>query len=123
MYYGKYSNVLKVETKLSPPAIHVFSNRKGQAAVSWNKVSKASGIEISYRKGNGAYKVLSSNLLNRKNKVYLCELAEGAPYTFRMRAYRLKNGKKGYSDYSGKTVVISQQGSVFRICQGYESFV
>lgn len=112
MYYGAYSKVLKVQTRLETPHMEVTSTRMGQAVVSWKKVSKASGLELSYRKGSEGYQTISNVTKNQNDRLFVSELQEGAAYTFRMRAYRVTDGKKVYSDYCNKTVVISSQGSV-----------
>ncbi len=111
-YYGAYSKVLKVQTKISAPGLSVVSERKGQARVSWGKVKKASGLELSYRKGKEGFKKVSNVSKNIGDTLYLFNMQEGASYTFRIRAYRESNGKKDYSAYCQKTVTISSQGSV-----------
>ena len=111
-YYGAYSKVLKVQTKVLSPDMQVVSNRMGQASVSWNKVKKASGLELSFRNGNGAYQKVSDVTRNSEGKLYMSQLQVGATYTFRMRAYRMVNGKKEYGDYTIRTAVISGQASV-----------
>lgn len=112
MYYGAYSKVLKVQTRVSAPRMSVVSERKGQVRVTWDQVKKASGLELSYRKGNGGFQKVSSVTANRGNTLYMGNFQEGASYTFRMRAYRESGGKKDYSAYCQKTVSISSQGSV-----------
>ncbi len=111
MYYGAYSKVCKAQTKVSAPSMNVVSERKGQARISWGKVKKASGLELSYRKGKGGFQKVSSVSENSGNTLYMGKLQEGASYTFRIRAYRETGGKKDYSAYCQRTVTISSQGS------------
>ena len=111
-FYGAYSKVLKVQTKVAAPKMSAVSERKSQVRVSWTKVKKATGLELSYRKGNESFQKLSSVSKNETNTTYIFNCQEGAAYTFRMRAYRESGGKKDYGPYSQQTVVISSQGSV-----------
>ena len=111
-FYGAYSKVLKVQTKVAAPKMSAVSERKSQVRVSWTKVKKATGLELSYRKGNESFQKLSSVSRNETNTTYIFNCQEGAAYTFRMRAYRESGGKKDYGPYSQQTVVISSQGSV-----------
>ncbi|MCI9006171.1 MAG: hypothetical protein HFH39_13275 [Lachnospiraceae bacterium] len=110
-FYGAYSKVLKVQTKVAAPKMSAVSERKSQVRVSWTKVKKATGLELSYRKGNESFQKLSSVSKNETNTTYIFNCQEGATYTFRMRAYRESGGKKDYGPYSQQTVVISSQGS------------
>ncbi len=110
-FYGAYSKVLKVQTKVAAPKMSVVSERKSQVRVSWTKVKKAAGLELSYRKGNESFQKFSSVSRNETNTTYIFNCQEGATYTFRMRAYRESGGKKDYGPYSQQTVVISSQGS------------
>jgi transglutaminase-like putative cysteine protease len=111
-FYGAYSKVLKVQTKVAAPKMSAVSERKSQVRVSWTKVKEATGLELSYRKGNESFQKLSSVSRNETNTTYIFNCQEGAAYTFRMRAYRESGGKKDYGPYSQQTVVISSQGSV-----------
>ena len=110
-YYGAYSKVLKVQTRVSAPSLSVVSERKGQARISWGKVKKASGLELSYRKGKEGFKKISKVSRNVGDTLYMFKLQEGASYTFRIRAYRESGGKKEYGPYCQRTVSISSQGS------------
>ena len=110
-FYGAYSKVLKVQTKVAAPKMSAVSERKSQVRVSWTKVKKAAGLELSYRKGNESFQKFSSVSRNETNTTYIFNCQEGATYTFRMRAYRESGGKKDYGPYSQQTVVISSQGS------------
>lgn len=109
-YYGDYSKVLKVKTLLAAPKMTVTSTQKGQAVMQFKKVKNATALEFSYREGKKAFTTIQ--LKNIDNKLYLSKLTEGAVYTFRMRAYVEKDGKKTYGNYTTKTVTISSKGSV-----------
>jgi transglutaminase-like putative cysteine protease len=107
--YGKYATGVKATTMLTTPKISVYSKRKGQARVSWQKVTGATGFELYYKKANGKYSKL--NVDKKVNMYFFVELKEGARYTFRLRAYKTVSGKKVYSGYSTKTVKISSKGA------------
>ncbi len=96
--YGAFSSVLSVTTKLRTPTVKVVSNAKGQARISWSKVSGASGYEIYYKKSSKAkYKKLKT--VNNPN-VRVCTvrgMKSGDRAYFRIRAFRKNGSKKVYS--------------------------
>lgn len=106
-YYSPYSKAVRVRTRFTQPKFKVSSTRKGQAVLSWNKVKKASGLELSYREGKGKYKKIKKVPNKTTNSICLKNLKPEATYTFRMRAYKKVNGKKVYSEYCTKKIKIS----------------
>lgn len=96
--YGAFSSVLNATTKLRTPNVKVVSNAKGQARISWSKVSGASGYEIYYKKSSGAkYKKLKT--VNNPN-VRVCTvrgMKSGDRAYFRIRAFRKNGSRKVYS--------------------------
>lgn len=96
--YGAFSSVLNATTKLRTPTVKVVSNAKGQARISWSKVSGASGYEIYYKKSSGAkYKKLKT--VNSPN-IRVCTvrgMKSGDRAYFRIRAFRKNGSKKVYS--------------------------
>lgn len=96
--YGAFSSVLNATTKLRTPTVKVASNAKGQARISWSKVSGASGYEIYYKKSSSAkYKKLKT--VNNAN-IRVCTvrgMKSGDRAYFRVRAFKKNGSKKVYS--------------------------
>lgn len=104
--YGAFSSVLSATTKLRTPTVKVVSNAKGQARISWSKVSGATGYEIYYKKTAGAkYKKLKT--VNNAN-VRVCTvrgMKSGDRAYFRVRAFRKNGSKKVYSSLNPLKVI------------------
>ena len=104
--YGAFSAVLNATTKLRTPNVKVVSNAKGQARISWSKVSGASGYEIYYKKSSGAkYKKLKT--VNNPN-IRVCTvrgMKSGDRAYFRIRAFRKNGSKKVYSSLNPLKVI------------------
>lgn len=96
--YGAFSSVISTTTKLRTPAVKVVSTAKGQARISWSKVSGASGYEIYYKKSASAkYKKLKT--VNNP-KIRVCNvrgMKSGDRAYFRVRAFRKNGSKNVYS--------------------------
>ncbi len=99
--YSPYSNIVKVRVQPSKPVITKLVPTGKKLKLSWKKVSGASGYSI-YRstEKRGSYqriKILSSG----KKTSYLMSLPpKGNTYYYKVRAYRLVNGKRIAGDYS-----------------------
>lgn len=104
--YGAFSSVLSATTKLRTPTVKVVSNAKGQARISWSKVSGATGYEIYYKKTASAkYKKLKT--VNNAN-VRVCTvrgMKSGDRAYFRVRAFRKNGSKKVYSSLNPLKVI------------------
>lgn len=104
--YGAFSSVLNATTKLKTPTVKVVSNAKGQARISWSKVSGASGYEIYYKKSASAkYKKLKT--VNNAN-IRVCTvrgMKSGDRAYFRIRAFRNNGSKKVYSSLNPLKVI------------------
>lgn len=104
--YGAFSSVLNATTKLRTPTVKVVSNAKGQARISWSKVSGASGYEIYYKKTSSAkYKKLKT--VNSPN-IRVCTvrgMKSGDRAYFRIRAFRKNGSKKVYSSLNPLKVI------------------
>lgn len=104
--YGAFSSVLSATTKLKTPTVKVVSNAKGQARISWSKVSGASGYEIYYKKSASAkYKKLKT--VNNAN-IRVCTvrgMKSGDRAYFRIRAFRNNGSKKVYSSLNPLKVI------------------
>ena len=86
--------------KLKTPAVTVTAGKK-QAKLKWKKISNAQGYVV-YRatSKNGKYKAVSTikkgSTVSYTNK----KLTSKKTYYYKVRAYRVVNGKKVYSGYS-----------------------
>ncbi len=102
--YGDFSGVVSAKPQLSTTTAKASSASSASYSsnkVTWNKVSGASGYEI-YRatssKGTYSLKktVTSGSTLSYTNT----GLTTGKKYYYKVRAYRLVNGKKVYGNFS-----------------------
>lgn len=94
------SSAAKV-SMLKAPSVSVKSPKKGQAVVSWKKISGAAGYEVyaSAKKANGFKR---KAVLTKANKISrtVKKLKSGKKCFFKVRAYKKVNGKKVYGAYS-----------------------
>lgn len=99
-YYGDYSYVKGV-TKPLKPVVTLTSTSKKTATISWNKVSRVNGYKI-YRASSksGTYSLVKTisdgNTTSYKNT----NLQSSKYYYYKVRAYKVVDGKTYYSDYS-----------------------
>ena len=88
------------DCKAQTPAVTVTAGKK-QAKLKWKKISNAQGYVV-YRatSKNGKYKAVSTikkgSTVSYTNK----KLTSKKTYYYKVRAYRVVNGKKVYSGYS-----------------------
>jgi GH25 family lysozyme M1 (1,4-beta-N-acetylmuramidase) len=87
--------------KLAAPVVSSISSENKTVTLKWKKVSKASGYEI-YRatKKNGEYELKKKVQKNSKVSYQDKKLTKGKKYYYKIRAYRIVNGKKQYSSYT-----------------------
>ena len=80
--------------------------------VSWNKLSGASGYEISFKKGNGSWTVLK-----RANQLKINhDVTHGVYYYYRVRAYSdKKDGSRVYGGYSNTVRKIQYYSPSFSV--------
>ena len=69
--------------KVATPA--VTAKGSGKVAVSYGKVSRATGYQVYMAKGNGSYKKVAQGKLTAITK---SKLTKGATYKFKVRAYQ-----------------------------------
>ena len=96
--YGAFSSLVSATTKLKTPTVKIVSQKKGQAKLSWSKVSGATGYEIYYKKSSKAkYRKLKT--INKAN-TRICTvkgMKSGDRAYFRVRAFKKSGSKKIYS--------------------------
>lgn len=98
-HYGNYSPRLKATTRPSQPNLSLRSTTSKSIKSSWTKISKgttAYEVRMSTSK-NGTFKTIATtkNTSFTKNN-----LKKGKAYYFKIRAYKVVDGKKIYSLYS-----------------------
>lgn len=99
--YGYFSNVVSSSPKLSSTTAKASSSSYSSNKVTWSSVLGARGYQV-YRatSKNGTYSlnktVTSGNSLSYTNT----GLTTGKTYYYKVRAYRVVDGKKVYSNYS-----------------------
>lgn len=70
-----------------------------KVVLSWDKVEDSDGYVIYlYTPETGKYKAIK-NVTDKNTLTYSHKITEGAEYTYVMRAFRIVNGNKVYSDY------------------------
>lgn len=98
-YYSDFTPVISTETLLAKPVgVKVASASGTSVKVTWNAVAGADGYQV-WRglSSTGSFTALGS--FNTTEKVST-GLVTGTTYYYKVRAYRVVEGKKVYSDYS-----------------------
>lgn len=98
--YGDYSNILSGNVISGAPQNFAMRQASsGKIVFTWDKVEDADGYVIYlYDPDTNKYKAIK-NITDINVLTYGKTMAKGATYHFAMRAYRLVNGVKVYSDY------------------------
>ena len=98
--YGDYSSILSGNViSGSPQNFAISQASNGKITFTWNKVEDADGYVIYlYYPDTNKYKAIK-NVTDIDVLTYGKKMTKGATYHFAMRAYRLVNGVKVYSDY------------------------
>ncbi len=99
-YYGGFSSSLRATTKIARPVVSLKAGKK-KMRVSWKRIKGVSGYEIyrSTKKSKGYQKIRTAgrvSITSYTNK----KLASKTKYYYRVRAYKVVNGRKIYSSYS-----------------------
>ncbi len=98
--YGSYSSIVYAKPSLSKPTLKLSAGSK-KVYIKWDKISGASGYRI-YRstKKDGKYSKIKTIVGKNINSYTNVKLAKKVTYYYKIRAYRVVNGKKVYSSYS-----------------------
>lgn len=97
--YTNTSSALTLKVTGSTPSVTVKSSKTRTATVTWKAVSGASGYDVYY--GTSKAKVTSTVKKGTKAlTVTKTKLTKNKTYYFRVRAYKVINGKKVYTAYS-----------------------
>lgn len=95
--YNSTKKTVNVKINLTSPIMKVskVNNSEQKITFSWNKINCADGYEI---KGYRDDKVMSKT--TKSTKVTINNVKWGYNYRFKVRAYKVVNNKKVYSEYS-----------------------
>ena len=98
--YSNYSGVVSAKPALSNPSLTLTAGTK-KATVKWKKISGSSGYEV-YRASSKSGKYTKVKTITKGSTVSYTNssLTKNKTYYYKVRAYRLVNGKKVYSSYS-----------------------
>lgn len=105
-YVSKNSSSVRTATKTKTPKISNISVNKNKVNVNINKVSGASGYQIQYstdKKFKNNSKTV--NVSKKSTSKTISKLKSKKRYYFRIRSYKIVDGKKIYSSYSEKKSV------------------
>lgn len=99
-HYGGFSGAVRAVTSIATPVVGLKGGKK-KAHVSWRRIKGVSGYEIyrSNKKSKGYKKIRTAgrvSITSYTNK----RLAGKTRYYYKVRAYKIVNGRKVYSSYS-----------------------
>ena len=104
--FGGFSPVVSLTTKLATPSVKIVSSKKGQAKISWSKVSGATGYEIYYKKSASAnYKKLKTINSTTIRNCVVKGMKSGDRYYFRVRAIKKTGSSKIESAFNPLKVI------------------
>ena len=98
--YGAYSTKVTGLTKPSKvTSIKVRLNSKNQAVVTWKKPTNISGYELYVKNSKtNKYQLLKRITRSSSSQFTKCTIKKNTTYTFKIRTYRIVDGKRVYSD-------------------------
>lgn len=100
---GNYSGSKKVYFKIKPQKTKIVSKKSltnGRIMIQWKKVSNADGYQILYSKNDKKHFKTLKYIKGNNITSYIKKLPQGSKYYFYIRAYKISEGKKIYSDES-----------------------
>ncbi|MDO5294936.1 MAG: fibronectin type III domain-containing protein, partial [bacterium] len=98
--YGASSSTVKVTTIVGKPSLSLKKGTK-KAYLSWKKVTGADGYDlyVSAKKDKN-FKKIQAKVTSKTTKYTAIKLKSNKTYYFKIRAYKVVNGKKVYGSYS-----------------------
>ncbi|GHH99736.1 fibronectin type III domain-containing protein [Neobacillus kokaensis] len=99
--YGGFSPIISGKPELNRVSSVKASVTYDQVRLTWKQAAGANGYEI-YRSSsaNGTYRLIQTMTSDRTTSFTNSQLATGTAYYYKIRAYRLVNGKKVYGPFS-----------------------
>lgn len=102
--YGTYSAIKAMSTKPKTPSI-TLSTTKNKAKIAWKAIPNASGYEVYiYSSKEKAYKKIRT-ASSKETSFAKKGLTSKKKYYFKVRSYKLVDGKKIYSNYSSAKAI------------------
>lgn len=100
--YGSFCGSKTVRMGIAKPSkITLKQVSKTKVKITFPKVAGVSGYEVSMKYSSGnKYKKVATLTKSSKNVYTKTGLKKGRTYTFKVRAYKVVNGKKYYSSYT-----------------------
>ena len=99
-YEGAVSAKVTVTPRLDAPkapVLKVYANNDGKVTLSWNKISKASGVEIYQKNSEGKFEKIGTAT---GTNITIKGLENGKTYQFKARSFRRVGSDYGYSAFS-----------------------
>ncbi len=93
-------SVAVAATAKKPTMKSVKATSSSSITIKWKKASKANGYAIYQKEGSGKYKRIAT--VSKASKISYTKkgLKSATKYSYKIKSYNIKNGKKVYSDYS-----------------------
>ncbi|MGM9530261.1 fibronectin type III domain-containing protein, partial [Intestinibacter sp.] len=106
--YSDYSNEIKATTNPLKPKFVSSTAKTNSVTLNWNKTSRADGYEV-YRYSTTSKKYSLIGETNANTTTYNDSGRSSATsYTYKIRAYKLVDGVKHYSNYSDSLKVVTK---------------
>ena len=84
----------------TPKTTSVTAKSSTSIKIKWEKIDNANGYQIYQKKDSGSYKKIKEYSNNNKTYLTVGSLASATKYTYKIRAYKITDGKKTYSSFS-----------------------
>lgn len=109
-YVGAYNKHITVSTQLGPVNPKVSKYTNSYITLTWDKQTASNGYEVyRYDSGKKKYVLYKTITSGNTNTCKITGLTSNKKYTFKIRAYKLVDGKKSYASYGSS---VSQYTSV-----------
>ena len=109
-YVGAYNKHITVSTQLGPVNPKVSKYTNSYITLTWDKQTASNGYEVyRYDSGKKKYVLYKTITSGNTNTCKITGLSSNKKYTFKVRAYKLVDGKKSYGSYGNS---VSQYTSV-----------
>ena len=100
-YYTNFSNTVKAVTLPNTPTLSLTNNTISSISLQWDKISRASGYEVyRYNTSTKSYSLIKTISDGSTTTYTNTNRTSATTYKYKIRAYRMVDGVKIYSDYS-----------------------
>ena len=110
-YYGKYSGALSTTTKpATPTGLKVQERAKKSITITWDRDKNAKGYLVyRYNEELGDYEKIATIKSNKKNSFTDTGLTKATEYRYKVRAYKVNEGKSYFSEKSEEITVTTKK--------------